>query len=170
MLFYIIFFIIFLVLFTFAYAALSAAPFVPTWGSDVKRIIKAAAIKPGQKFYDLGSGDGRLLFAAYKAGALSTGFEISLLPYFLSSFRRLFVENKKNYEIKYKSFWQSDLSGADIVYIFLFPEANSKLRPKFEQELKKGAKVIAYTWPIIGWIPIEINKQERQPTIYIYER
>lgn len=167
---YLIFIIIFLVLLTFVWAGLSAAPWVPTWGSDVKRFIRLADVKPGQSFYDLGCGDGRLLLAAYQAGARAQGFEISLLPYVLALVRRIFIRNKENYSIIYKNFWHSDLRDADIVYIFLFPEANAKLKPKFEEELKKGAKVIAYTWPIIGWAPIAVDRQKGKPTIYVYER
>ena len=45
----------------------NAAPWVPTRRRDMERILALAKIKPGEVFYDLGCGDGRLLVAAARA-------------------------------------------------------------------------------------------------------
>jgi len=146
--------IFFLFLGTFAYAGLRAAPWFPTWSKDLDRFLKLADIKPGQKFYDLGCGDGKLVFAAAKAGAQATGFEISLLPYLIAKARSFFIENS---EIKFRDFWNADLSKADIIYLFLTPKVNPKAKLKLEKELKKGSRVVTYTWPIEGWQPAKID-------------
>jgi len=158
-------FIFMLFLGTFAYAGIKAAPWFPTWSRDIERFLKLADIKPGDKFYDLGCGDGKLVFAAAGAGAKATGFEISLLPYLIAKSRSFFV---KNAEIRFKDFWKQTLFDPDVVYMFLTPKANPKAKDKLEQELKKGARVIAYTWPIEGWQPVKIDRTPGQPSIYLY--
>lgn len=157
--------ILFIFLGSFAYAGVLAAPWFPTWSRDIERFLKLAGIRPGQKFYDLGCGDGKLVFAAAGAGAEAVGFEISLLPYLLAISRSWHIENA---EIKFKNFWKADLSDADIVYIFLTPKVNPKAKEKLERELKKGSRVIAYTWPIDGWQPTKTNLMPGQPPMYLY--
>lgn len=120
--------------------------------------------------YDLGCGDGRIICAAAGAGARARGFEISLLPYFIAKIRRLFQNNKSNIKISYKNIWNLDLSDADIVYFFLMEEVHPRLKQKFEKELKKGAKIISYAWPIKGWEASMISVVDNRPKIYLYQR
>lgn len=164
----IIFVIVFLLLVSFAYAGLRGAPWVPTKSDDVERFLKLADIKAGAKVYDLGCGDGRLLCAAARAGAEATGWELSLLPYALANVRRLFQEERKHIKIIYGDFWRTDLSEADVIYFFLMPKVYPKIKAKFEKELKKGAKVISYVWPIEGWQSEIIDCLEGQASLYLY--
>lgn len=178
---FILFIFILLVAATFAWAGMRGAPWVPTWGSDVNRFLKLASIKRGERVYDLGCGDGRLVTAASKAGARAVGFEISLFPYFIAKIRGFFLKYfwdkrgrsshsvPKNYKIKYKDFWGADLRDADVVYFFLMPKIYPKLKQKLEKELKKETRVIAYVWPIKGWAPIKVDKLDKKPTIYLYK-
>lgn len=158
-------FIFMIFLATFAYAGILAAPWFPTWSRDIVRFLKMAEIKPGEKFYDLGCGDGKLVFAAAGAGANAVGYEISLLPYLIALSRSFYVKNTK---ILFKNFWNQNISDADVVYIFLTPKFNPKAKEKLERELKKGSRVIAYTWPIEGWTPVQEDHQKGQPPMYLY--
>lgn len=158
--------IIFILLASYAYGGFLGAPWFATWSRDIDRFLKLAQIKPGDNFYDLGCGDGKLVIAAAKAGAKAKGFEISILPYFLGKFKTLAV---KNAQITYGNFWGKNLADADIVYLFLTPKANLKVREKLEKELKKGTRVIAYTWPIEGWPIVAKDEKENSPTIYLYK-
>jgi len=162
---------IFLLAVTFAWAGYKAAPWVPTRKCDVERFLRLADIKPTERMYDLGCGDGRLTGVASKAGAGAVGFEISLFPYFIAKIRGLFLKRNHGagkYTIKFHDFWKADLSDADIVHFFLMPKIYPKLKKKFEKELKKGCKVIAYVWPIDGWTPSEVSKHDKKPDIYLY--
>lgn len=165
----IIIIIVFAILLTFAYAGLRGAPWVPTRKKDVKRFLKLADIRPGQKMYDLGCGDGRLICAAAKAGATAQGFELALLPFIFANIRRLFQKDRNKIKISYRDVWYSDLSDADIVYFFLMPKVYPKLKEKFEKELKKGAKVIAYVWPIEGWEPFIKDEVKGYPNLFLYK-
>lgn len=161
--------ILLIFLFTFVYASMRAAPWVPMHGKDIERFLKLADFKPGARMYDLGCGDGRVVGAAAQAGAHTTGFEVSLLPYLIARGRCALSKNKNAY-VRYKDFWRANLRDADIVYFFLMPKIYPKLKEKLERELKPGAKVIAYVWPIPGWTPVACDRAPGQPTLYLYTR
>lgn len=161
--------VIFIFLLTAFYAGWRGAPWVPTRKEDIKRFLKLANIKPGQKMYDLGCGDGRLLCAAAKIGAQAYGFEISLPLFIAAHIQRFFQKDKHRIRILYRDFWNMDLSDADIVYFFLVPKVYPKLKKKFEKELKSGTIVIAYVWPIKGWIPAKIDTKNHCSNLYLYK-
>lgn len=152
-----------------AYAGYRAAPWAPTFKADTERFLKLADIKPGQKVYDLGCGDGRLVVAAGEAGTQAVGFEISLIPYFFAKWRAKKSPAGKNCQIKFKDFWKKDLSDADVVYFFLMPKIFAKMKAKLEKELKPGAKVIIYTWPMEGWTPLVSDCPIGKTPIYLYQ-
>jgi hypothetical protein len=63
-----------------------------------------------------------------------------------------------------------DLRDADAVYLFLMPDTYEKIRPKLETELKPGARVLTYVWPIPGWEPTSIDEHPNAPKLYLYKR
>jgi SAM-dependent methyltransferase len=186
----ILYFIFFVLLVSAGWACWRGAPWVPTRKKDVERFLKLAEIKPGQKFYDLGCGDGRLVITATKAGANAIGFELSLAQYLHAKINVLLsvipakagiqsntqnpglpnqVGNDK-IKIQFQDFWNINLSDADIVYLFLMQSIYPKLKAKFEKELKPNAKIIVYAWPIQGWTPIKIDQSPNSLPIYLYQR
>jgi len=162
-----LFLIFLLVLVTFAYGGLSAAPWLPTFNKDIKRILELVDIKKGDVFYDLGCGDGRVLRLASSQGAEAIGFEVSLLPFVIAHIKKIFTKDK--FTIKFKSFWDVDLQDADIVYIYLLPKSYPKLKEKLKKELKKGTKIITSTWKIEGWDIKKTNKKIGSSSFYLYE-
>jgi len=157
------------VLATFAYAGVRAAPWVPMWSKDMERVLRVAKIQPGQVVYDLGCGDGRLLEAAAREGAIAKGFEISLLPYVMAKVR-FALHRTKNASVRFADFWNVDIRDADAVFFFLTPKIYKKMQSKCERELKPGAVVIAYVWPFDGWEATTIDRMPGQPDVYMYKR
>ena len=164
---YILIIIVLLILATGVYAGWQGAPWVPTWSTDIDRFLNLAKIKPGEIIYDLGCGDGRLVKAAASRGGQSIGLEISLLPYLIAKIRQVLAKDK--FTIKFENFWQPDLSAANVVYFFQMEKIYEKLGEKLKRELKPGARVIAYVWPIPGWEAKKIDKLAGQPNLYYYE-
>ena len=166
----IILFIIFvLVGGTFAYAGLRGAPWLPTKARDIERIFSTVEIKPGQTFYDLGCGDGRLLFLAAEKGAFGIGYEISFLPYLIAQVRRIFSKQRKKIKIHFRDFWNADLRDADVVYLFAQPQYMEKLKLKLEREMKPGSVALSYCWSVDGLgNERKIEAQNRLP-FYVYK-
>jgi len=165
--------IILLILATLGRASLSLAPWVPTRRKDLGRICDLANFEPGDKFYDLGCGDGRLVvYAGRHYEVKATGIELALPFYFLCQLRRWFFE-KENIEFKFNNLFFIDLSDADVVY--LFPQTEKKLSgkliTKLEKGLKTGARVITYVFPVNSWEPAMVSKPtDKDLPIYLYVR
>lgn len=161
-----IYLVLLLLLGTFAYAGLSAAPWVPTRKRHIDRALSLADMKQGETFVDLGCGDGRLVVAAARRGFRSIGYEISLIPYLLALVRRFPVRDRC--QIRYQSLWKADLRNADVVYIFLMPESTDKLIEKFRREMKPGSRIISYVWQLHGWEPEKIDVVKNDLKLYLY--
>ena len=152
---------------TAAFGAISAAPWLPTRKKDVERMIELAGIKKGDVVYDLGCGDGRLVFAAAKMGAKATGVEIFILPYLFAKIKSFFVPDSK---ILYGDFFGRNISNADVIFVFLLSKSYGRLLKKFNQELKPAARVVVSCWPINEWQPERVDKPDKnQLTIYLYK-
>ncbi len=153
--------------------AFSMAPWVPTRKSDLERVNELLNLKPGEVFYDLGCGDGRICHyvATNNPEAKVYGFELAYPLYFWSKIKQV-VRPKKNLTIKLKNVFNLDLSKADCVYLFgLRKTLNERLKMKFEKELKKGARVFVYDDEIEGWELKETNRPVIMDVpIYVYEK
>src|SRR3989338_5900462 len=78
------------------------------------------------------------------------------------------ISGLSNIQIKLGNAFHTDLSSVDVVYMFLMPETYEKIRPKLEKELKPGARVITYVWPIPGWTPDVVDEAEGSQKIYLF--
>jgi SAM-dependent methyltransferase len=137
-----------LAILSFAYAAGSAAPWLPSRRRDRERLLSLAGLHAGERFYDLGCGDGRIVALAAESGLRATGFEVAIIPYLLALWR---TRNTPTADIRYKNFWSVSLADADVVYIFLTERIYPRLEQKLATELKPGARVICYAWPLPTW-------------------
>jgi len=163
---------LFIIMGTLAYAGWSAAPWVPLWKKDIRRMMKVAEVKPGESVYDLGAGDGRIvIIAAEEFGASASGFEMAVLPYFLGYIRILLKGLKGRVKFKYSNFFRENLAAADVICVFLTPQAMKKLKTKFENETKPGCRIVSYAFSVPGWQPEKIDKPNQKTTaIYLYRR
>jgi len=170
MLLFIFFIFIILVFGTMIWAGFSAAPWLPSWKKDIATVLNQAKIQPGDTVFDLGCGDGRWLIAVAKNTQAKkiVGFEISLLMYLWSRINLLFI-NYPQIQIKYKNFFQADFSSADVILCFLTPRAMKKLAPKFDKEMKSGAKLISYAFSLPGREPQKIARfSQKSIPVYLY--
>jgi tRNA1(Val) A37 N6-methylase TrmN6 len=150
------------------------APYYPTPETVVERMLKLGGLKPNEKTFDLGSGDGRVvIMAAKQFGADATGIEMDP-DLWKQSMDRIEREGlSKRARIIKGDIVKQDLSSAHMLTVYLLPSSNEKIRPKLERELKKGARIVSHDFTFAGWTPvkeehIEDDGEGRSHTLYLY--
>jgi tRNA A58 N-methylase Trm61 len=148
------------------------APYVASPARAVELMLEMAKIKPGETVLDLGSGDGRIVIAAagkYKAKAMGIEISPKLVAAATAEIERAKLSDQAR--VVQGDVFQADLSGADVVTMYLDTQSNQKLKPRLEKFLKHGARVVSYDYPVPGWKATRIEKIEgrREHPIYLYE-
>jgi cyclopropane fatty-acyl-phospholipid synthase-like methyltransferase len=149
-------------------------PFVPIPEDVIPRMLNMAAVKRGELLYDLGSGDGRIpIVAARDFHARAVGVEIR---------KRLVDESRKRVKvlglsgqvtIRRLSFRKVDLRKADVIATYLTGYILNSLTPKFNRELKPGARVVNFDYQIPDWTPaLEVRVKpegwKKEHPLYLY--
>jgi ubiquinone/menaquinone biosynthesis C-methylase UbiE len=152
------------------------APYYPTPETIVVKMLELGGLKPGEKMFDLGSGDGRIVIAAaQKFQAEATGVELNkdLYKQSMERIRKLGLE--KTAHIINGDIFKQDYSSADLITVYLLPNSNDKVQPLLEKQLKKGTRVVAHDFEFRGWTPakvedIEDDGEGRSHTLFLYRR
>lgn len=147
------------------------APYVPSPQRVVERMLDMAAPKPGETVYDLGCGDGRVLVtAAQRFNTRAVGIEVDdrLVRQATDDVLRKNLQDR--IKIIQGDLLQADLSGADVVVLYLLTGSNELLRPRLEKMLKPGTRVVSYAYKIPGWKAQKIDRTDEQHghEIYLY--
>jgi len=125
-------------------------PYVPLSKFQLGLIQKSIKLKENDSVVDLGCGDGRVLRLFEKQGVKRlAGYEINFWAYLKSQIIAFLVKSKA--KIFYKNFNQVSLEKYDVVFCYLLERCMSRLRKKFDQELKPGTTVISFAFPIKDW-------------------
>jgi ribosomal protein L11 methylase PrmA len=131
--------------------------FVPTPPEVVKAMLEVANVTKGDVVYDLGSGDGRIPIAAVRdfGAARATGIDIdpqrikeaneNLQKSGISGDRVRFLN---------QDLFQTNISEATVVTLYLLPSLNLKLLPKLKAELKPGTRIVSHAFDMGNeWAP-----------------
>lgn len=149
------------------------APSVPSPPNVVDRMLSAARLQPGETVYDLGSGDGRVLIAAaQKFSAKAVGIEIAKDDVAASTKRINDLKLENKVKVIEGDLMNVDISGADVVTIYLLTKSNDLLRPILEKQLKPGSRVVSHDYAIRGWNPARVETvvaHKREHQLYVYE-
>ena len=152
------------------------APYYPTPETIVEKMLQLGELKAGEKMFDLGSGDGRIvIMAAQKFHADAYGVELDkdLVKQSLEKIRSLGLG--KNAHIIRGDLLRQNYSSADLITVYLLPVSNDKVQPLLDKELKKGARVVAHDFEFKGWTPqktltIDDDGEGRSHTLYLYRK
>jgi trans-aconitate methyltransferase len=145
------------------------ALYVSTSRVRISAFVEAVPMRPGQLLVDIGCGDGRVLRKARKRyGVSGIGYELNLLAYLKAKLLCLGLQDIK---VKWSDFWTVDLSDADIVFCYLFPDVMKDLAAKLKSDLKPGAVVVSCNFDLPGFSPEKVlrpgNSLHNDP-IYVY--
>ncbi len=153
------------------------APYYPTPDTIVEKMLQLGGLKAGEKMYDLGSGDGRIVIvAAQKFHAEAVGVEIDKDLCKQSAAKILKLGLDKNAHIVNGDLLKQNYSSADLVTVYLLPDAvNNKVQPLLDKQLKKGARIVAKDFDFRNWtaekvVNIADDGEGRSHTLYLYRK
>jgi ribosomal protein L11 methylase PrmA len=127
---------------------------VPTIDEVVAEMLRLGEVDKNDVVYDLGSGDGRIpITAARKFGARGYGVDIDpqRVREARENAKKAGVEDKVKFD--HGDLFETDISRATVVTLYLLPSVNLKLRPKLLSELKPGTKVVSHNYDMGDWKP-----------------
>lgn len=135
-------------------AQVSDVPYVPTPWNVVDAMLGIAKVGAGDYVIDLGSGDGRIVIAAAKKhGARGFGVDIdgALVEEAQREAQRQGVSDKVSFVTR--NLFITDISKATVITMYLFPQVNMRLRPRFLKELKPGTRIVSHEFDLDEWQP-----------------
>src|SRR5712691_3234966 len=131
------------------------APYYPTPEIIVDKMLQLGGLKAGEKMFDLGSGDGRIvIMAAQKYKADATGVELNESLYRQSMDRIKTLNLASTARVIHGDLLQQDYSSADLITVYLLPVGNELVTPILEKQLKKGARIVAHDFEFAAWKPV----------------
>ena len=142
------------------WTAPAGAPWLPTSRKYVRRMLTLANVQPGEVVYDLGSGDGRVLFiAAREFGARAVGIELDPLRCAWTRMCIALLGLQGQVRVIRGDFFNQDVSEADVVTVYLLQKTNNRLQRKLWRELHPGARIVSSVFIFPGIIPAHTDKE-----------
>lgn len=142
--------------------------YVPTPQRVVEAMLRMAKVREGDVLYDLGSGDGRIPITAAKRYRIrAVGIEVDS--------ERIADANAKAREagvtglvtFRREDLFETDISEASVVTLYLLPSLNLKLRPKLLTQLEPGTRIVSHDFKMGDWEP-EKERRVSGHTIHLW--
>jgi predicted RNA methylase len=140
-------------------------------------MLQLGGLKAGEKMYDLGSGDGRIvIIAAQKFHAEAIGVELNKDLAKQSSAKILKLGLDRSARVINGDLLRQNYGSADLVTVYLLPESiDNKVQPLLDRQLKKGARVVAHDFEFKNWKPEKVENiaddgEGRSHALYLYRK
>ena len=144
----------------------------PTSPDVVQVMFRLANVKGGEVVYDLGCGDGRIVITAVREFG-ARGVCVDIDPQRIAESR----ENARaagvteNIRFLNQDLFETDVSDASVVMLFLSPELNLRLRPKLLRELNPATRIVSHWHDMGDWKPqkaVRVRSGGRERSIYLW--
>ena len=143
--------------------------FVPTPQEVVDAMLEMAKVTNRDVLYDLGSGDGRIpITAAKKYGARAIGIDID--PQRIKEANENLKQAGVADKVKFlnQDLFETNISDATVVTLYLLPSLNIKLMPKLQKELKPGTRIVSHSFDMGDQWPPEKTQDVNGRMIYYW--
>jgi len=125
--------------------AFFGAPWHPLSNATIRHILDFAEVAPGDKVYDLGSGDGRILISAAKDyGAEGVGVEIDPVKVWISRLLARMAGVADRVRVVRGSVYDFDCRSADVLFLHLTHQMLDKLFPEIQDRLKPSVRIVCF--------------------------
>lgn len=145
------------------------SPFIPSDALSVERMVALAGLRDGETVIDLGSGDGRIVLAAARAhsGVRGEGVDLDdgLVRESNAAAQAAGLAGRVHF--RHGDVFDADISKADVIFIWLWPEIMRMLRPKILHEAKPGTRVITGIWGLGRWRPDRIDDVSMRLNLWV---
>ena len=144
-------------------------PYVPTPMPVVQQMLEMGGVRRGDVLYDLGCGNGRIVVTAAKErGARGVGVDIDpdRIAEANENARKAGVQARVQF--RRGDLFQTDVSPANVVTLYLLPDINRRLRPQLWQQLKVGTRVVSHQFSMGDEWPAERTAEVDGKTVYAW--
>jgi cyclopropane fatty-acyl-phospholipid synthase-like methyltransferase len=143
--------------------------YVPTPQEVVDAMLTMAGVTAKDLVYDLGCGDGRIPVTAAKTyGARAVGIDID--PQRIEEANANVKASGVGDKVKILNadLFETDISPATVVTLYLLPSLNKKLMPKLQKELKPGTRIVSHAFDMGDEWPPEKTQDVDGRKIYMW--
>ena len=143
--------------------------YVPTPQEVVDAMLVMAGVTAKDVVYDLGCGDGRIPVTAAKTyGARAVGIDIDpqRIQEAKANVQSAAVGDKVR--ILNADLFETDISPASVVTLYLLPSLNVKLIPKLRKELKAGTRIVSHAFDMGDEWPPEKTQEVNGRRIFMW--
>ncbi|MEI7603571.1 MAG: hypothetical protein WCJ19_00955 [bacterium] len=141
-------------------------PYVPTSRRRLRKIMEFAEVKPGDQVIDLGSGDGRMVIAAARAGAYAVGYELNPVLVWWSRIKIKCLGLSKNAVILRKDLFKADFSKYNVYLLYTMPWVMDKIQNRLNESKYDTIRVVSNTFQFGDIEPLKSATKEK---VYLYE-
>lgn len=149
------------------------APFMPAPLEAAQRMLALAGVGPGDVVYDIGCGDGRIvIMAAEQFGARGVGVDIDSgrVEEAQAAARTRGIEHLVTF--RRQNVLEMDLSAATVVTLYMGAGTNLLLRPKLQNDLRDGTRIVSLTYDMGDWQPLKtelVSRDGGMSQIYLWK-
>ncbi|HEX2446492.1 MAG TPA: class I SAM-dependent methyltransferase [Vicinamibacterales bacterium] len=143
--------------------------YVPTPQEVVDAMLKLANVTSKDVVYDLGCGDGRIpITAAKNFGARGIGIDID--PQRIKEANENLKTSGVGDKVKFMNadLFETNISEATVVTLYLLPSLNIKLMPKLQKELRPGTRIVSHSFDMGTDWPAEKTEEVNGRRIYYW--
>jgi hypothetical protein len=133
--------------------------FVGSDPGNVERMLRLAKLRDDDVVIDLGSGDGRIVIGAAAANPNLRGIGVDIDPKLVVDATRAAREQGVHERVRFlrENAFDADLSEVTVIFMWLWPEIQTMLRPKILAQARPGTRVVTNVWDLGSWQADEVD-------------
>lgn len=146
--------------------------FIPTEPEMIQEVFALVNITSSDVIYDLGCGDGRVaISAALEFGCRAVGIDIDPQRVKEAQENALQAKVSNLVEFRLDDLFTCNFSEATVVFLYLLPHLNLRLKPQLLQQLKPNSRIVSRDFDMGDWLPeksIMIATAEEECMLYLW--